>query len=169
VSAFGSLPACAAVIGVTAVLLAIRRRPAELIVLVVGFALIYVAVHVAKDAIDRPRPAGPLIDTSLSSFPSGHAAYATAWIATALVFTRRLGLVGQASLVTGTIVLAAAIGLSRIYLRAHYWSDVAAGWGVGVGIFATLAALALLIQYMRHNYRGRVGPPEQPAVARAQR
>jgi membrane protein DedA with SNARE-associated domain/membrane-associated phospholipid phosphatase len=169
VTGFGTLPACAAVIGVTAVLLAIRRRPAELIVLVVGFALIYVAVHVTKDAIDRPRPAGPLVDTSLSSFPSGHAVYATAWIAAALVFTRRLGLLTHATLVGGAIAFAAAIGLSRIYLRAHYWSDVAAGWGIGAGIFATLAAIALLIQYMRHNDRARAGPPERPAVARAER
>ena len=36
------------------------------------------------------------------------------------------------------MVLAAAIGLSRVYLRAHYWSDVAAGWGLGAGIFGLL-------------------------------
>ena len=30
-----------------------------------------------KAAIDRPRPAGPLVDTSGPSFPSGHAAYST--------------------------------------------------------------------------------------------
>jgi membrane protein DedA with SNARE-associated domain/membrane-associated phospholipid phosphatase len=169
VSGFGTLPACAAGIAVTAVLLAVRRRVAEPIVLVLGFALIYVALHLAKAGIDRPRPAGPLVETSLSSFPSGHAAYATAWIAVALVFTRRLGLVGYAALVTGAIVFTAAIGLSRIYLRGHYWSDVAAGWGLGVGIFGLLAAIALLIQHMRHNDRERATRPERSAVARAER
>ena len=39
---------------------------------------------------------------------------------------------------TGAIALAAAIGLSRIYLRAHCWSDVAGGWGLGVGVFGLL-------------------------------
>jgi membrane-associated phospholipid phosphatase len=100
-----------------------------------------------------------------SSFPSGHAAYATAWIAAAVVFTRRLGLVSGAALVTGAIVLAAAVGLTRIYLRVHYWSDVAGGWGLGVGIFATLAALAMLVQHMRHNDRERAPRP----IARARR
>src|SRR4029453_13141987 len=115
-----------------------------------GFALIYLIVHVAKGSIDRPRPESPLIDTSGSSFPSGHAAYATAWVAAALMFTRRLHLV-SAALVTAAVVLAAAIGLSRVYLHAHLWSDVAAGWGLGVGVFGTLAAIALIVEYIRHN------------------
>ena len=104
----------------------------------------------------------------MSAFPSGHAAYATAWIAVALVFTRRLGLV-SAALVTSAIVLAAAIGLSRIYLHVHYWSDVAGGWGLGAGIFGLLAAIAMLVQHMRQNDRGRAAQPDGSAVARAER
>jgi membrane-associated phospholipid phosphatase len=165
VSGFGSFPVCVTVIAATAVALAVRRRPAEILVLVGGIALIYIAVHLTKAGIDRPRPAAPLTDAMQSSFPSGHAAYATAWIAAALVFTRRLGLVGHAALVTGAIALAAAIGLTRIYLRVHYWSDVAGGWGLGAGIFATLAAIAMLVQHMRHNDRERAPRP----IARARR
>jgi membrane protein DedA with SNARE-associated domain/membrane-associated phospholipid phosphatase len=168
VTGLGSLPACLTIVLVTAVLSAARRRPAEAIVLVLGFALIYAGVHLAKAGIDRPRPAAPLTETSRSAFPSGHAAYATAWIAVALVFTRRLGLV-SAALVTGAIVLAAAIGLSRIYLRVHYWSDVAGGWGLGVGIFGVLATIAMLVQHMRQNDRERAARPEPSAVARAER
>jgi membrane protein DedA with SNARE-associated domain/membrane-associated phospholipid phosphatase len=165
VSAFGALPTVIALVLATSALLAVRRRWAELIVLVTGSVLIYAAVHIAKAAIDRPRPAGPLVETSLSSFPSGHAAYATVWIAVALIVTRRIGLTVNAALVTAAIVLAAAIGLSRIYLRAHYWSDVAAGWGIGSGIFATLVATALIVNYVRHN-GGRREP--EPPLARAQ-
>jgi membrane protein DedA with SNARE-associated domain/membrane-associated phospholipid phosphatase len=163
VSGFGSFPACAAVVVVTAAVLAMRRRPAEAIVLVLGLALLYATVHLTKAGIDRPRPAAPLTGATRSAFPSGHAAYATAWIAAALVFRRRLALV-SAALVTGAIVLAAAIGLSRIYLRVHYWSDVAGGWGLGVGTFGLLAAIAILVQYMRHNGRERALRPEPPAV-----
>jgi membrane-associated phospholipid phosphatase len=165
VSGFGSFGVCAGVILAMAVLLAVRRRPIEAMVLLLGFALIYAGVHLAKAGIDRPRPAAPLTESSRSAFPSGHAAYATAWIAAALVFTRRLGLVGHAALVTGAIVLAAGIGLSRIYLRVHFWSDVAGGWGLGVGIFGLLAAIAMLVQHMRHNERERAPRP----VARAPR
>jgi membrane protein DedA with SNARE-associated domain/membrane-associated phospholipid phosphatase len=166
VSALGALPAVLALVAVTAVLLIARRRWTELVVLIAGTGLIYAAVHIAKAAIDRPRPAGPLVETSLSSFPSGHAAYATVWIAVALIVTRRIGLAVNATLVTVAIVLAAAIGFSRIYLRAHYWSDVAAGWGIGCGIFAALAAIALIVNYVRHN--GGQREPEPP-LAHAER
>jgi membrane protein DedA with SNARE-associated domain/membrane-associated phospholipid phosphatase len=162
VSAFGSLVAVLIVVVSTAILVAAYRRWTEAIMLVVGSGLIYAAVHITKAAIDRPRPADPLVETSLSSFPSGHAAYATAYIAVALILTRRLGIIANAALVTVAIVLAAAIGLSRIYLRAHYWSDVAAGWGIGCGIFATLAAIALIVNYVRHN--GGRREPEPPLV-----
>ena len=84
----------------------------------------------------------------------------------ALILTRRLGLAVNAALVTVAIVLAAAIGLSRIYLRAHYWSDVAAGWGIGCGIFASLAVIALVVDYVRHN--GGQREPEPP-LAHAER
>jgi membrane protein DedA with SNARE-associated domain len=167
VSTFGSFPACAALVIATSVVLAARRRPVEMVALLAGFALIYVAVNVAKAGIDRPRPPGPLVTTQGSSFPSGHAAYATAWLAAAVVFARRLGLV-SAALITSAIVLVAAIGLSRIYLRAHYWSDVAAGWGVGVGIFGLLAATAMVVDHIRHNVDEPEQPPE-PAVTGAPR
>jgi membrane protein DedA with SNARE-associated domain/membrane-associated phospholipid phosphatase len=167
ITALGALPTVLALAGVTAVLLAVRRRVVELIVLLAGLGLVYAAVHIAKAAVDRPRPAGPLVETSLSSYPSGHAAYATVWIAVAILLTRRLGL-ASAALVTGAIVLAAAIGLSRIFLRVHYWSDVAGGWGLGVGIFGLLTAIALIVDHIRHN--GGERAPEPPApVARAER
>jgi membrane protein DedA with SNARE-associated domain len=163
VSAFGSLPAVLIVVVSTSLLIAAYRRWTEVIVLVFSSCLIYAAVHIAKAAIDRPRPADPLVETSLSSFPSGHAAYATAYIAVAVILMRRIGIVANATLVTVAIVLAAAVGLSRIYLRAHYWSDVAAGWGVGCGIFAALAAIALIVNYVRHN--GGRREPEPPLVS----
>jgi membrane-associated phospholipid phosphatase len=149
---------------VTGIVLAARGRLAEVAVLAGGFALIYVSVQVAKAGIDRPRPEAPAVDTSGSSFPSGHAAYATAWVAAALMFTRRLQLT-TAVVVTAAVALAIAIGLSRIYLRAHLWSDVAGGWGLGVGIFGLLAVVAMIVDHMRHNGRGRAQEP----AARAER
>ena len=163
VTSLGAFPACLAVVVVTSVVLAARGRLSEVIVLVFGFALIYVGVQAAKAGIDRTRPALPLVDTQESAFPSGHAAYSTVWIAAALMFTRRLGL-ASAALVTSAVVLAAAVGLSRIYLRAHYWSDVAGGWGLGVGVFGGLAVIVLVVEYMRHNGQGRADEP-----ARAER
>jgi undecaprenyl-diphosphatase len=155
---------------VSCVILALRRHVAEIVVLVLGLGLIVAIVHITKAAIDRPRPPDPLVESSLSSFPSGHAAYATAWIAVALTLgRRRLGLAGETAWLLAAIALAAAVGLSRIYLRVHYWSDVAAGWAIGAGIFGLLAAIALVVEYIRHN--GGEGTPErsEPPVAAARR
>jgi membrane protein DedA with SNARE-associated domain/membrane-associated phospholipid phosphatase len=164
VTALGAFPTCAAVVVVTSVVLAVRGRLPEVVVLVGGFALIYVIVQITKAGIDRPRPDAPLVETSGSAFPSGHAAYSVAWVAAALMFTRRLRLVG-AALVTGAAALAAAIGLSRIYLHAHLWSDVAGGWGLGVGIYGLLAVIAMIVEHMRHNGHGRA----QETAARVER
>jgi membrane protein DedA with SNARE-associated domain/membrane-associated phospholipid phosphatase len=159
VTELGAFPTVAALVLATSVLLAIRRRPAELLVLLVGFGLTYLAVQAAKAGIERPRPPDPLMSTQGHAYPSGHAAYSTAWIAVGVVLTRRLGLVGHAALVLGGIAVAAAVGVTRVYLHTHYWSDVAGGWGLGVGIFGTLGVIALVIGHLRHNGRDRASSP----------
>ena len=83
--------------------------------------------------------------------PSGHAAYATAWVAAAVVLTRRLRLVTSGTLVFVALGIAAAVGVTRVYLRAHWWSDVAGGWGLGAGMFALIGAIALVVEHIRHN------------------
>jgi undecaprenyl-diphosphatase len=159
ISTLGSLPAVATAVGVTAVLCLWRRDVLRAMVLVGGLALTFVAVHVAKDAFDRPRPAGGLVETAGSSYPSGHAAYAVAWIAVAVVLTRALPTVAtRFAFVTFAVILAALVGLSRIYLRAHYLSDVVGGWALGAGIFSALGIVALLVDHLRHNAPERVRP-----------
>jgi undecaprenyl-diphosphatase len=61
------------------------------------------------------------------------------------------GVVGRVSAVTVALVLAAAIGASRVYLRAHYLSDVIGGWALGAAIFAVCGMVALVISFVRHN------------------
>ncbi|HEU0025352.1 MAG TPA: VTT domain-containing protein [Thermoleophilaceae bacterium] len=162
VSDFGSFASVTAMLLVVAVALLARRRPLDAALLLFGFAVVYVAVDVTKAAIDRPRPSGPLVDTGASAYPSGHAAYATAWVAAAWALTRDRGLPSQAAIVTGAVALAVAIGLSRVYLRAHYWSDVAGGWGLGAGVFGLLAVAVLVVEYVRNNDRGAA-----PSAARS--
>jgi membrane protein DedA with SNARE-associated domain/membrane-associated phospholipid phosphatase len=151
VTTLGALPTVGALVVATAALLAFRRRHTEAIVLVIGLVLVYIAVHVTKDAIDRPRPSGSLVDTAGAAYPSGHTAYATAWVAAAVVLTRRLRLVASGTLIFIALGIAAAVGVSRVYLRAHWWSDIAGGWGLGAAIFALLGAIALVVEHIRHN------------------
>jgi membrane-associated phospholipid phosphatase len=169
VTDLGAFPAVATLVVATAVLLVVRKRFAEAIVLVVGLALVYVAVRVTKDALGRERPGGALVGTSGHAYPSGHAAYATAWIAVAVALTRRLRLVASGTLVFVALAIAAAVGISRLYLRAHWWSDIAGGWGLGVGIFALLATIALVVEYIRNNGGERAVASPESAVAHGKR
>jgi membrane protein DedA with SNARE-associated domain/membrane-associated phospholipid phosphatase len=162
----GALPTVAGIVAAAAGLLAVRRRYAEAIVLVLGLVLIYVSVRVTKDALDRPRPSGSLVNTGGAAYPSGHTAYATAWVAVAVALTRRLRLVASGTLVFVALGIAAVVGVTRVYLRAHWWSDVTGAWGLGAGIFALLAAIALVVEYIRHNGDARAEEATEPAAAR---
>ena len=121
-------------------------------------------MHEIKAAVDRPRPPGSLVDTSGSSFPSGHAAYSTfyVWLAVMVVMRVRPGISrGAAVIVTAGIVLTALVGLSRVYLGAHYLSDVNGGWALGAAAFSLCAAIALIITTLRQNgHRAAAGGPE---------
>jgi membrane-associated phospholipid phosphatase len=158
VSALGSLPAVIALVVVTSALLLWRGEIRPVIALVAGLALTYVLVHVLKDAYDRPRPASAVGESAGSSFPSAHAAYAVAWVACAVALTRALPGIGtRFAFVTVGVVVAALVGLSRVYLRVHWLSDVLAGWGLGATVFALCGIVALVVGFVRQN--GAAAPP----------
>ena len=157
---------------ICAALLAARRRWAELGVLAVGLGLTFAGVHEIKDAIDRPRPEGGLVDVSGSSFPSGHAAYSTfyVWLAVTIVMRLRPGMARGALVVAVGIGVTALVGLSRVYLDVHYLSDVNAGWALGAAAFSLCAAVALVITTVRQNEAGAAvgvaSDPPRPAEDR---
>jgi undecaprenyl-diphosphatase len=156
VTALGSLPLVGAVLVVGVGFLALRRDVTGATTVAVGSVLTYAAVHIVKATENRPRPPAPLIEAAGSSFPSAHAAYSVAYVAAAVAIARALpNWTGRTVLVTGAVVLAMAIGLSRVYLRAHYLSDVLAGWGLAAAIFALCGLIAVIVVFMRQNEAAR--------------
>jgi undecaprenyl-diphosphatase len=154
VTHLGSLAVVAAAVAVAVAVLLTRerRRVIESVTLAGGLAVTWAAVHIAKAAIDRPRPSDPLVDTAGQSYPSGHAAYALAWVAIAVVLTRTLpSLARTTAAIIAAVVLAVLIGLTRIYLRAHYLSDVMGGAGLGATVFALAGMTGLVVAFLRHN------------------
>jgi membrane protein DedA with SNARE-associated domain/membrane-associated phospholipid phosphatase len=155
VTDLGSFATVATLVFVTGIVLLARRRVAELLALVTGSVLLYLAVHAAKAGVDRPRPPMPLAEARGASYPSGHAAYGTIWIAVALVVARVTpGLARRTLLVGVAVAIAVAVGLSRVYLRVHYWSDVAGGWALAAALLGGVAALALVVEHVRNNEPG---------------
>ena len=55
------------------------------------------------------------------------------------------------ALVVAGLLLAVAIGLSRVYLGVHYMSDVSGGWALGVSIYALLSAIVVVVVHFRQN------------------
>lgn len=154
ISALGSLPVVVGGCLLTVAVLVRWRAWMGIVVLVAGTALTYAGVHITKGAVDRPRPDGSLVETMGSAYPSGHAAYAIVWVAIAVLLSRFVPwLAGRAFLVVAAIALAALIGLSRVYLHAHWWSDVVGGWGLGATIFAVCGIAGLLVAFIGKNRR----------------
>ena len=154
VTELGSLPVAGAVVLVTAAWSASKRRWGDAVTLVVGMALTFVLVHVAKAAYDRARPSNPLVDAELDAYPSGHTAYAVAWVACAVVLVRAgTGWAVRFAAVTVAIVLVAVVAATRVYLRVHYLTDTIGGAALAVAIWALVAVLVLVGGHVRHNAR----------------
>jgi membrane protein DedA with SNARE-associated domain/membrane-associated phospholipid phosphatase len=153
VTALGSAAVNLPLVALAAVLLAARRRWAEAGVLVAAVAIIYIGVAELKDATARPRPSNPLTSAEGYAFPSGHAAHSVIfpWLALTLTVRLRPGMAGGTALLILGIAMAALVGLSRVYLRVHYLSDVNAGWALGVAAFAACGAVAMIVTHLRQN------------------
>jgi undecaprenyl-diphosphatase len=142
--------------------LAARRPRTALLLLTAGLASILL-VEGVKYVVRRPRPEGvreappSLLSVPFGvvqglgdrleekpvgekrptfSFPSAHALGSAAVYGTlALVATHRLRRRWLRGVVLGSaVVLALGIGVCRMYLGVHYFTDVVAGWLGGLGV-----------------------------------
>jgi undecaprenyl-diphosphatase len=145
-------------VGLATLALLLRRRVLEAIVLGGGMLLTIAAVQIGKHVLERPRPSNALIDAHGWAYPSGHAAYAVAWVALAIVGVRVVpALRGRWWLVIVAVVVAAVVALTRVYLRVHWLSDVSGGAGAAAMCFSAVAIAALVVDFVRHNGRERPG------------
>lgn len=125
---------------VAAALLAIRELRARALALVLGAGLVWATVWIVKAVVDRPRPPAPLVHTTGQSYPSAHAANAVGWLALAIALAPLITSRGaRGAAVAAGALLALLVGLSRIYLRAHYASDVLGGEALAVAVYTVVA------------------------------
>lgn len=158
-SRLGSAPVTLGVGLVAGGALAVRRRWPELAVLVAAVAITHLTLPLVESALDRRGPAGSLVETSGQSFPSDRAALAIIypWLALTMMVRLRPRMAHASALIAAGVVVAVAVGLSRVYLQADYLSDVNAGWALGGSSFAGCAAIAMLVAHVggiRQNESG---------------
>jgi undecaprenyl-diphosphatase len=87
-----------------------------------------------KDIFSRPRPLIPLLEPARGfSFPSGHAMMSFAFygLLIYMVYKNVRNSYLKWCLIVLLFILIFLIGLSRVYLRVHYASDVIAGFAAG--------------------------------------
>jgi undecaprenyl-diphosphatase len=143
--------------------LVLARRWLALVAFGVTEAVTPLLVALIKALVDRPRPADQIIHPHGSSFPSGHAAYASATTtALVLLFTKP----GQKRWPYYTLAALVSAGMawSRTYLQVHWLSDVIAGGILGLAVTLTTFAT---IQILRERRTGNPSPG--PPLKRATR
>lgn len=157
ISRLGS-PVAMAVLAVGGVvMLAVRRQWTVLGGWVSAFSGAGVIDHWLKVAIHRPRPsyATALLQHSSWSFPSGHAMGSLVGYGmlayVLLLMGPRTGRF-RVLIVTGLASLIVAIGISRLYLGVHYFSDVVGGYAAGLlWLSACVSAVELARRWERHR------------------
>jgi membrane-associated phospholipid phosphatase len=102
-----------------------------------------IAGHVIKRTVPRARPSvkselrwgGPRFSTKYHAFPSGHVAASTAFFGVLIFARRRVGL--------ACLPIPILIGFSRMYMGAHYLSDVVCAAVLGIFCAAIVARIFL--------------------------
>ena len=137
-------------------LLAFKRVPAGVTCLV-GVGVGSLLNRVLKYLIGRPRPTDELIEVLIEypnlSFPSGHVVFYVQFFGFLFYFMARRKKPGwqrfAAMFLVGCPI--ALVGVSRVYLGAHWPSDVLGGYLVG-----GIALFLMAVNYARFNRTGNL-------------
>jgi membrane-associated phospholipid phosphatase len=141
--------------------LAFRRRWRAFGAWVLTWVAAEVLLTAAKEYFHRGRPPDPLVAITGYSFPSGHAVAAAA-TAVALVLVLMPSGSRRRKWEAIAVLFAFVMAFSRVYLNAHWLSDVVAGVVLGAGVALGSAALATEVRQAAMRMRGspiRAGAP----------
>jgi membrane-associated phospholipid phosphatase len=124
--------------------------------MVIAMAMAGLVGRVIKISTGRARPSvkseeiwnGPRLSSKFHAFPSGHTAASTAFVATLFFASWRIGL--------ACLPIPVLIGFSRMYVAAHYLSDVTCAILLGI-ICAFLSARLLFLGWKAEDQAAAQG------------
>jgi membrane protein DedA with SNARE-associated domain len=123
---------------------------------VITTAFAQILVKLLKWTIGRPRPLSLYSGVEQYAFPSGHATSSMVIYGfLAFLIARRQPPLIRTFIAAITVVGIALIGFSRLYLGAHWLSDVLAGWSFGLAWIA-LMAIVYTHQQVTEDLRPRI-------------
>ena len=109
----------------------IFRKKIYSILITVNIINVVLITQVLKMLIQRPRPSFPhLVEESGFSFPSGHAMASLGFYGflVFLIWQTNINKKIKVGITIFLLILILLIGLSRVYLGVHYFTDVVAGF-----------------------------------------
>ncbi|MFL6224430.1 MAG: bifunctional DedA family/phosphatase PAP2 family protein [Actinomycetes bacterium] len=131
-----------------------RRTWRPLVLLAVAYAGADLAFNAVKQLVGRPRPPAAILLKPVAgpSFPSGHATQAVAvyGMLAALAATASPRWSRKVTAWALAVVIAGLVGLSRLYLGAHWLTDVLAGFALGAAWLFAVLALARTLTTRHH-------------------
>jgi undecaprenyl-diphosphatase len=146
VSEAGGGHVATALLVIVALLLWVKHRRSDSLLLV-GVGLLSMMDRVLKVLVDRPRPSSDLVSVMeinhSMSFPSGHATFAMVFFGALFYLSTSYisSPIIRSGAQVGAVVLILLTGISRIYLGAHWPSDVLGGYLLGGLILAVMVLL----------------------------
>lgn len=159
----GSNPFLIVLCVVATALLLRRDRPGSALFLDIATGGSLLLNELMKQFFQRPRPQLPWSQVTTDfSFPSGHTMNSTAvYVALAVIVWSLAGRRRGGMALAAAIALATLIGISRIYLGYHYFSDVVGGALASIS-WLLIALGAFRTRALRGYWPKRARLPERP-------
>ena len=155
ISWFGNTPVALTTVFATALLFYLFRFRNEALFVVSTLAASLITFGI-KFVIDRPRPTKDLVDivqvAKHQSFPSGHTAHYVVFFGFLIYIMLRfpdINKVLRVTVIIFSLFLIVTVPLSRVYLGAHWFTDVAGGFVLGLMVLYAVIRFYLKTEHKR--------------------